>query len=421
MTEEDHKVLPFDCISVILTYLPLVDAINAAIAFVAPIDAKRLIEYRKSTIRLFSDLIENPRSLILCMQRYGCVASGARVSEYFRPDLRCDNSDWNFLVSGNGGTESMIKELNRLGVEWEDSLEFEVGALHDRTDIRVWNGTVNGSKKTRQRIRLVDTGDSNPINILMSFHSTPVQCFVDGFFAVHLYGRLTALSKRLVWHGTNRNRVVWIRNRNDAICILHGQSLRSNERLLYSYLSMENVQETREELRTMMAGYYNTAECEPNIATAAEISRFTSYVMGSVADGTPFLKVNEIVNSVLSGTLPGRLIGALIASTCTKCTCIIDSTLAELQLYSSSGYADIRMDEYRANRRWHGIHPEWGGYRIRRIGDSDTTVIPLADRRLEAMDSDLALSAGRLLTYTWAEFSDRTATPLDAFGKNLMH
>ena len=401
--------IPFDCITIILSYLPLVHTVNAAIALADNVrDARSLINHRKSPIRLFSHLVPDPKALLCHMQEYRCVLSGSRASDYFRPGSCTHASDWDFFVSGESRTRGMSSALASLGVTWDDTSTFLGNTPYTAFANSVQTGVMTRGRGTGQKVQIVDVKCKHVIDALLPFHSTPVQCFLTHFGAVHLYGKLTAQSKTLVWKQTNEARLRLIEEQARD-CMKHSAAIYiSRDQLLLSFplVLIEDAVSEVKSIRTRFCTEHNIDKSE--LTTAQDINEFTRYL--DAIDTSKYRStvmraaVRPVTSSVSIGHL--ALLRSLVEAACGKCVCITDTTSIKLKNYSDRGYKEIDFVDYVKTRRgWYdpAYNSIFETYRTRHIGDSDTTVVPFTECTSVASHEQVDTFIANLKRYTWFE------------------
>jgi len=172
----------------------------------------------------FGKLVDDPKLLLRTMLDLKMICSGSRAAEYFVPGS-CDptTSDWDFYVEGYWnycmqyhvnkyvitGAAKIFKDV--FGVKWNTShVDSESVLMTDNTDygeFKSIKGILTKSDGSENIVNLIFTNASSPYEAVVKFHSTPVQCFITGAYAVHFNGSLSLNKNMKVWEYNNQHQI----------------------------------------------------------------------------------------------------------------------------------------------------------------------------------------------------------------------
>lgn len=156
--------------------------------------------FRLDPFRYFSKLVDDPKTLVDAMSMCGAILGGSRAADYFYPGAASEESDWDFYCNNARSNTVMFGLcLEELGVEWETQGR-DGNADNGYNGFRVMTGTI-ASEKQNTTVQLIYSNDlkESTISMVLGFHSSIAQCFISGFAAISLYGRLTLRGLSLPW------------------------------------------------------------------------------------------------------------------------------------------------------------------------------------------------------------------------------
>lgn len=170
-------------------------------------DVEAYIKDRTNPMFYLRKLTHQPELLLAAMCACDVFLSGSRAAEYFCPGLAEASSDWDFFVEDD--TDKVVHFLylmECIGVHWEPSNPSESSKRHPHNNyeiIKVFSGVLT-SNSTEGKVQLVCCYAS-PIEHVLSFHSSIVQCFISGCCAVSMYDKLTSRARSIFWSHIGRN------------------------------------------------------------------------------------------------------------------------------------------------------------------------------------------------------------------------
>lgn len=143
---------------------------------------------------MFSQLVDDPKSLMKAMEKGGDVLSGSRAANSFVDGLCDENSDWDFYCRCCDPDETaekceLYKYFRSIGCNWE-----EVQLRYNDQVLNVHTGTFRGVK-----IQLVVHRLENMIDGILGFHSTVPQCIVAHDSTFCAYYDLLKEKKGIEW------------------------------------------------------------------------------------------------------------------------------------------------------------------------------------------------------------------------------
>ncbi|KAL3440016.1 hypothetical protein BJX65DRAFT_315185 [Aspergillus insuetus] len=154
---------------------------------------------------------EDPHTLLHVMTLTDTIISGSRAVEYFTPGIIDAGSDWDFYIVGAlPNINVMSRYLEKIGVAWQKDTEktprpafveypgsFTVrrGILHSK-----------GGNAKCVPIQLIWSADNTPMENVLRFHSSAVQCFISGLGAGALYYDLLMRGETYHWNGNERTK-----------------------------------------------------------------------------------------------------------------------------------------------------------------------------------------------------------------------
>lgn len=162
-------------------------------------DIERCEYARINPITYMKQLTKHSENLLRVMTTLGVILSGSRAANYFYPGLCTKDSDWDFYCDSDVNTVVRFSTyMNRIGVQW-DMLP-RGGNRRGYDKCNVLRGTHSEDGVT-QRVQFIWSmyGRKNAIPMIVSFHSSVVQCFITGYCAVSMYGPLLSKGQSLAW------------------------------------------------------------------------------------------------------------------------------------------------------------------------------------------------------------------------------
>ena len=397
----------FDCIKITLDYTTIKDSVNAVLAFSTCLaDARKLIEHRKSPIRLFSQLVDDPYQLLQFMYMERCVLSGSRAANYFVPGSCEFDSDWDFYITGHERDDvpPMVKKLETLGVYWYDH---KIPASnYNFNDFVVYSGEMTRGKGKGKKVQLVNVLTKDILDALLDFHSTSVQCFVSPYAAVHLYGSIANNRQTIVWdinNAYNRNK---LNERNIQSCdhcfamqSLYNEvpNLCTHQNFLQVVSNLRNMQKSQDEL--LLPGISNVFNPDMPLMSASSVVCMTTHELRAYIEDQ-----FDYSRSSMRAIDVNRLLRIAFS----KQECVQDVTDTKLQQYINRGYTEISTDKYTDDGNWY--RTRFAGYRVRSLGDRDSIIITFEGHydKYNSQQNYIYLTAAsvkeRISRFVWYEY-----------------
>jgi hypothetical protein len=434
------STLNTDCVRIIVGYLYIADVVNACLALSDRHNAKYLIDERLSPIKLFSKLVPEPEELLYAMCASNCVLGGSRALNYFYPGSCNKDSDWDFYMQQPKRKDylqpDMKTALQDMGVQWLEQEEHE----YEHLSFEVLRGVMYTGRRKFHHVQLIWPLRRDVISSIIEFHSTPVQCFVAHFGAFHLYGKVTQSDRQIVWYGNIQKRRNEIHEFNEEKCEHARAMIRLGHEAAISILhnpSMEVPEKTSREVLDEaldyvdgMVGLYmeqslkwqswkpTDSEHPEGWYPKDEIMRsndFRNYVFCRVTNR--YGAVRELVVRSFND-----IIHALGME---ECVCIGDFEFEKIEKYKERGYKELGIYRYQLETEGWTKENSEVEYRVRCIGDSESTIIPFYGYGPCPFRSSIRSQVSKLAKFKWLQFADIPTTVgmfsyLEAV-KNLQH
>lgn len=184
----------------------IAETASALMPGISDSDIERCKYARINPITYMRQLTKHSENLLRVMTTLGVVLSGSRAANYFYPGLCTKDSDWDFYCDSDVNTVVRFSTyMNRIGVRW-DMLPHE-GTHQGYDKCNVLRG-VHSENDATQRVQFIWSmyGRKNTMPMIVSFHSSAVQCFIAGYCAVSMYGSLLSKGQSLAWVQANDQR-----------------------------------------------------------------------------------------------------------------------------------------------------------------------------------------------------------------------
>jgi hypothetical protein len=409
--------LPVDCVHVILAYLPIQYVVNASLAFASSMeDFKDLMRARTSIVALLRNVVPDPKRLLYHMKIQRCIITGSQAAQYFCPGSASPDSDWDFFVGDSANYGDMLMALSKLGAIWEANPSRDDPYLG--MSLHVTSGSILNNYGKSVKIQLINTTLSDPLDGIINFHSTPVQCFIAWCGAVHMYGTMSSEYDMLIWEETNRAKLNETMNTNHVTCKLH-QALNNIAMTALGSRSwhrgsMAQVGVTRQRIIQSMNEYGG--------GLSTIISMDLTGILESMRNGMQRLSPDHrVISAILTNN---RLLQKFTQTLTKSCVCLADTTESAIAKYISRGYRVVKFEEHMHRvTGWYekicGNFPEpRDTYRVRSIGDDESIVIPiepyttiLPDGRVfNKSKESIHASIRRIKLYVWFEYYGGTVS-----------
>lgn len=159
-----------------------------------------LLNDRLDPLIYFKKLTQDPKELLLAMDKYKVVLSGSRAAGYFCPQLCTPQSDWDFYTAASGmDVVAFIKVLNKAGIAI-NSMRGELDVDEDSLDYRDVSCVIKMSHaSTGHSVQLMVCCGPTVLSAITGFDISAVQCIITGRFAMSLYHCLTKDMKAFFW------------------------------------------------------------------------------------------------------------------------------------------------------------------------------------------------------------------------------
>ena len=389
--------LNFDCLSLIVQYVDAPDVVDVCLALATADTVRTLIRDRLSPIGLFSYLVPNVLDLLYYMSLNKCVLSGSRAANYFFRGSCSNDSDWDFFVEKSIGQDSAVfgdmrSVLGNMGVSWE-TRKMNKDTQYECLGFEVVAGTMQSGRGKGQRVNLIASSDSDILSKILSFHSTPVQCFITYYGAVHLYASLSQSKKQLVWYKSIEKRRKTTFRLNDSICKHHVATAFVG----YVADNLDEAQSAIEDMELFKQEYLEQNNIE-TVSTRIEYEGFRIYALNRLSN----LNISESFHAVRRGALH-----YLMQVVTSECQCLRDTSDDAVQKYVERGYEKISFSEY--CRDFVPLDLSVQDYDSdtdptrRHIGDCGTMVVPFRHMGLETSNARIDEHIRHLSTCEWTE------------------
>lgn len=143
---------------------------------------------------LFSQLVDNPGSIINAMKESGDILSGSRAANFFVGGLCNVESDWDFYCRCCGTDETvekchLYKYFENIGCIWKTRK-----TKYNEQYLNVYSGTINNKS-----IQLITHSTEDTIDGILGYHSTVPQCIVAYDSALCMYYDILKVKKAIKW------------------------------------------------------------------------------------------------------------------------------------------------------------------------------------------------------------------------------
>lgn len=405
----DCLYIPTDCLHIILGYMFIDDVINTCLGLCQKEQFTEVLRRRVSPLVYFSQLVDSPRDLLYSMCASKCVLGGSRAAEYVRPGSCTSESDWDFYIRGTKGDTDWIHmtmkdNLSSMGVEWVPSAEKDYAGM----SFTLATGHIQ-TKGRRHTIQLIYTGKHAPISSIIMFHSTPVQCMLTHLGAFHMYGSLSKLNAQVVWHGNIQQRTNRIHTYNMQICTQHRiQGSLEDEVEELGYDGTVDVIKESVEVVTQWIQDFISITSHPSAGINEHHESLRLYIHGNVEQGLLKSYGNEA--SVVMAYLIRHRYSSIVIAGRSRCMCIQRRELDAVEKYKYRGYTVMDKSDYTTySKDWKDISTG-KPYRIRSIGDSESTIFPFYKYTGMCSDTLARKHIHDIASFRWAEFADKTST-----------
>lgn len=247
-------VLNNDCIDTIIDNVDINSIENAMAGLgLNEKDSENTRKKRMSPVRIFSNLTSKPEDFIHALVSTNSILSGSRVVDYFRPGSCTEESDYDFYSIGEANKEWMnthyamsevkisgnawklYNTLTQLGVEWTTQEDDHNRNEYEGFTLTLFKGLSKEYRNKRYNIQLLVVESATALDAILRFHSTTVQCFINGYAAVHMYGKMLCNDQAIVWHNNNVVKLRLSRRNAKArcdVCIILSQNSNKRQRLV---------------------------------------------------------------------------------------------------------------------------------------------------------------------------------------------
>lgn len=173
-------------------------------------DILDLIHERHNPITYLSELVDDPKELLIHMQNNLAVLSGSRAAGYFNTNLCSKGSDWDFYVVEYAREDvfdktkpNLVSFTNYLLSIGMKRVYIEPAYAIDYEDLITGiEQVVTLSTKKGYTVQVISHYDTSNIDRVAQFDLSAVQCMITGYCAISMHHRLTRDNKSIWWKGS---------------------------------------------------------------------------------------------------------------------------------------------------------------------------------------------------------------------------